>query len=595
MPIPFIPDDAPFTGDQRAWLSGFLAGLHSRLAMPTIAGTAAEPVTGAAAVPLHILYGSQTGNAEGLAQDAADLARRHGLEPHVASLDALDMNALAAMRRLLIVTSTYGEGEMPDNAQLFWDAIAADSAPRLEGLYFAVMALGDTGYDGYCKAGKDIDARLGALGATRTADRVDCDVEYEDAAAAWLSTAVPAIAAVDGVPEASAAVPAASAPTPAKVPSKRSPWNRKNPYRATVLANRVLSGASSSKEVRHYAFALGDSGLVYEAGDGLGVKPVNNSELVDALIGRLRVAPDTTVTVKGSEQRLDELLTHSYEIGVPSLDLIEAIAERSGDDELQHVLSTGDRESLDAWTWGKDVLDVLALDTTLALDPAELLALLRPLQHRVYSISSSPLAHDGTVHLTVASVRYRSAERDRGGVCSTFLADRVAEGESAGVFLSPNKSFRLPADDDVPVVMIGPGTGIAPFRAFLHERRARNAPGRNWLFFGDQHRASDYIYEDELNALSRDGVLSRLDLAFSRDQTEKIYVQNRMREAGKELYGWLEEGAHLYVCGDATRMAKDVDAALHDIVAEHGGRTSDQAEDYVAELRRGKRYLRDVY
>lgn len=441
--------------------------------------------------------------------------------------------------------------------------------PRFEGLYFAVMALGDTSYDEYCTAGEDIDARLEELEATRTADRVD--VEYENAAA----------------------VPAS--PVKPRTASKRSPWNRKNPYRATVLANRVLSGSESSKEVRHYAFSLGDSGLTYEAGDGLGVTPVNNPELVDALVGRLRLDPDTTVTVKGSEQRLDELLTHSYEIGVPSMDLIEAIAERSGDDELQHVLATGDRKALDAWTWGKDVLDVLALDEKLTLDPVELLELLRPLQHRVYSISSSPLAHEGTVHLTVASVRYRSAERDRGGVCSTFLADRVAEGESTGVFVSANKSFRLPADDDTPAIMVGPGTGIAPFRAFLHERRARNASGRNWLFFGDQHRAHDFIYEDELQALSRDGVLTRLDLAFSRDQTEKVYVQNRIRENGKELYSWLEEGGHFYVCGDATRMAKDVDAALHDVIAEHGGRTADQAEDYVAELKRTKRYLRDVY
>lgn len=593
MLIPYIPEDAPFTGDQRVWLSGFLAGLHSKLAMPTAGGIDTHAVTTAPVAPLQILYGSQTGNAEALAQDAADLARKHGMDPHMASLDGIDMNALSAMRRLLVVTSTYGEGEMPDNAQLFWDAVAADSAPRLEGLYFSVMALGDTSYDGYCKAGKDIDARLAALGATRTADRLDCDVEYEDAAATWLESTVPAIAAVDGGTAAVAAPEVAT--KPAKSPTKRSPWNRKNPYRASVLANRVLSGPESSKEVRHYAFSLGDSGLAYEAGDGLGVKPINNPELVDAVIGRLRVAPDTTVTVKGSEQRFDELLTHSYEIGVPSTDLIEFIAERSGDDELAHVLATGDREALDAWTWGKDVLDVLALDDKLALDPAELLELLRPLQHRVYSISSSPLAHEGTVHLTVASVRYRSAERDRGGVCSTFLADRVCEGESAGVFLSANKSFRLPADDDAPVIMVGPGTGIAPFRAFLHERRARSASGRNWLFFGDQHRAEDFIYEDELDGLSRDGVLSRLDLAFSRDQTEKIYVQHRMRENGKELYGWLEEGGYFYVCGDATRMAKDVDSALHDIIAEHGGRSADQAEDYVADLKRSKRYLRDVY
>ncbi len=385
------------------------------------------------------------------------------------------------------------------------------------------------------------------------------------------------------------------APRTAKAVSKRSPWNRKNPYRATVSTNRVISGSESEKEVRHYVLSLGDSGLTYEAGDGLGVKPVNNSELVDALIGRLRVAPDTTVTIKGTAQRLDELLTYSYEIGVPSVDLLEVIAERSSDDELQHVLATGDRESLDAWTWGRDVLDVLALDENLALDPAELLGLLGPLKHRTYSISSSPSAQEGTVHLTVSSVRYRSNERDRGGVCSTFLADRVAEGDQAGVFVSANKSFRLPPDDDAPVIMIGPGTGIAPFRAFLYERQTRNASGRNWLFFGDRHQSSDYLYEDDINTFLRGGILTKLDLAFSRDQAEKIYVQHRMRENGAELFAWLEAGGYFYVCGDATRMAKDVDSALHDVIAEHGGKTAEQAEDYVAELKRDKRYLRDVY
>jgi len=292
---------------------------------------------------------------------------------------------------------------------------------------------------------------------------------------------------------------------------------------------------------------------------------------------------------------LDQVLTSDYEISIPSRDLIEDIARRSGDAELQHILDTEDREALDAWLWGKDVLDLLQLDNSIRLNPEDLLTLLRPLQHRVYSISSSPLAHDGTVHLTVASVRYRSGERDRGGVCSTYLADRVGEGDRVGVFVSKNNSFRLPVDDTTPVVMIGPGTGIAPFRAFLHERRARNASGQNWLFFGDQHQSSDFIYEDELNGLTRNGVLTRLDLAFSRDQSEKIYVQTRMREQGRDLFDWLENGAHVYVCGDATRMAKDVDDALHEVVAEHGGLDADAAEDYVNNLKRSKRYLRDVY
>ncbi|GAB6924658.1 sulfite reductase subunit alpha [Rhodococcus erythropolis] len=590
MEIPYIPEYAPFTGDQRAWLSGFLAGLHSRTVMPGQTGTATATVERAAGAAVHILYGSQTGNAESVAEDAAAAARAHGLEPLVAGLDTVDINALSAMRRVLVITSTYGEGEMPDNAQLFWDAVESESAPRLEGLYFGVLALGDTSYDGYCQSGKNIDARFEALGGTRVVDRTDCDVDYEDPAAEWIVRAVAAVAGVDG--DAGAA---ASPVAPAQTKTK-SQWTRKNPYPATVLANRLLSGEDSAKEVRHFTFALGEDGLDYEAGDGLGIRPINDPALVEAIIHQLGVSGDYVVTAKdGSSAPLDQVLTSDYEISIPSRDLIEDIARRSGDAELQHILDTEDREALDAWLWGKDVLDLLQLDNSIRLNPEDLLTLLRPLQHRVYSISSSPLAHDGTVHLTVASVRYRSGERDRGGVCSTYLADRVGEGDRVGVFVSKNNSFRLPADDAVPVVMIGPGTGIAPFRAFLHERRARNASGQNWLFFGDQHQSSDFIYEDELNGLTRDGVLTRLDLAFSRDQSEKIYVQTRMREQGRELFDWLENGAHVYVCGDATRMAKDVDDALHEVVAEHGGLDADAAEDYVNNLKRSKRYLRDVY
>ncbi|MBJ8341071.1 sulfite reductase subunit alpha [Antrihabitans sp. YC3-6] len=386
-----------------------------------------------------------------------------------------------------------------------------------------------------------------------------------------------------------------SAPRTPRPRTPRSQWNRKNPYAANVLANHRLSGPQSHKEVRHYEFDLGDSGLTYEAGDGIGVRPMNCPSLVTALIDRLGVPAGTPVTDKAGTRTLFDALTESYEISTPSPDLIDEIAQRTGDAELVHVLSTEDHTALDAWLWGKDVLDLLQIDETLTIDPAEFVALLRPLQHRVYSISSSPLAHSGTVHATVASVRYRHAERNRSGVCSTYLADRAGKGSTAGIFVSKNNSFRLPTDDSVPIVMIGPGTGIAPFRAFLHERRATGATGSNWLFFGDQRRAQDFLYEEELDELRRDGVLDRLDLAFSRDQSEKDYVQHRMRENGRDLYDWLQKGAHLYVCGDATRMAKDVDEALHDIVAEHGGITPDQAEDYLDALRREKRYLRDVY
>jgi sulfite reductase (NADPH) flavoprotein alpha-component len=582
MKIPYIPEDAPFNTDQRAWLSGFLAGLHSRLAIETPAVAAAATPTKAAS--LHILYGTQTGNAERVAMEAAASARTLGLAPEVAGLDDITIEQLAAMERLIVVTSTYGEGEMPDNAQLFWEAISASTAPRLENLRFGVLALGDTGYDGFCQAGKLIDMRLEQLGATRILARRDCDIDYEDPAAAWVVQALPLAA------ENAGGVPVSGAPLPAAAP-KAAGWSRKNPYPSRLAVNRRLSGSASAKEIRHYEFDLGDSGLDYEAGDALGVMPVNDPALVSLLLARLGADPQTPA----GEMSLETALAQKFEISTPSRDLIAEVERRAGNEELTHVLRNGDKEALDAFLWGKDICDLLALAPPSAFPAADIVALLKPLQHRAYSISSSPHAAAGSVHLTIASVRYHADGRDRGGVCSTFLADRVAEGSSAGIFVSQNKSFRLPADNDAPVIMVGPGTGVAPFRAFLQERRARGAKGRNWLFFGDQHRDSDFIYADELSEMSRDGLLTHLDLAFSRDQQEKIYVQTRMRENGKALFTWLEEGAAFYICGDASRMARDVDTALTEIIATHGGLPDDRAADYVARLKREKRYLRDVY
>ncbi|MFT4192971.1 MAG: sulfite reductase subunit alpha, partial [Comamonas sp.] len=369
--------------------------------------------------------------------------------------------------------------------------------------------------------------------------------------------------------------------------------SRKNPYAAALVANRRLSGPQSGKDIRHFEFDLEGSGLQYEAGDALGVVPVNDPELVRLLLARLNVAHDTPVP--GHEQSLGDLLTYQLEIAEPPRKLVDFVGQQTAHEELRHILQHDDRDTLAAWLWGKDVLDLLRLDPGRPIDVQAFVALLRPLQHRAYSISSSQKAHPNQVHLTVAAVRYQHAGRARGGVCSTYLADRVGRGEKPTIFFSPNKSFRVPADGEAPLIMVGPGTGIAPFRAFLQERAATGARGRNWLFFGDQHRADDFIYEDELAQWHQGGLLNRLDLAFSRDQAEKVYVQTRMREHGAELYAWLQEGAHFCVCGDATRMARDVDEALHQLIAEHGGLSQEKAADYVNQLRKDKRYLRDVY
>ena len=581
MNMPYIPEDSPFNQDQKAWLAGFMAGLQTRLINTADAGGRSKP-------PIYILYGSQTGNAEGLARTAAASAKQHGLEPVVQSLDEVEMEALGKMRRVLVVTSTYGEGEMPDNAELFWEALSSPTAARIEETTFGVLAIGDTGYDGFCEAGKLIDMRLEQLGAHRLLARVDCDVDFDEPANAWIEAALPLFAEVEGGADEVVAAPAAEEAAPAA-----SAFNRKSPYQSTLAVNRRLSGDSSAKEIRHYEFALGDSGIHYEAGDALNVIPENDPALVSLILSRLNVGADTAVAKQ--DKPLAELLTRNFEICTPSRELIAAIEQRAGNEDLSRLLQSGDKEGLDNWLWGKDTLDLLQLNPGVSLSADEFVSLLKPLQHRAYSISSSSLANPDHIHLTVASVRYNNAGRERGGVCSTYLADRVAEGDQAGIFVSVNKSFRVPVDQHAPVIMVGPGTGIAPFRAFLQERQAAGAAGRNWLFFGDQTRSSDFIYEDELTSLMKAGVLSRLDLAFSRDQQEKIYVQTRMRENGKELYAWLQEGGHFYVCGDASRMAKDVDKALHDVIAEHGGLDAEAATAYVNQLKREKRYLRDVY
>ncbi len=580
MKTPHIPFDAPYSESQRAWLSGFFAGMHTHMLQ------SAGSVNQADVRIVHILYGTQTGNAESLANDAANIAKAHGLKPLVKSMDEVDIGALAAMDYLLIITSTYGEGEMPDNAQMLWDAVSSDSAPKLSNMKFSVLALGDTSYDLFCEAGIEWDKRLAALGAVRIYDRVDCDVDFEEPAANWISAVIPHLA--EGV--------STTVLTDTGVPAIEKPqYNRKNPFPAKMLVNRIVTEASSSKEIRHYEIAITGSGLNYEAGDALCVVPTNCPKLVSDIIQAIGCKGDEDEPVHGEFIALHEALRTQFEIKLPSKELLEEIAQRSGDQELNGILESGDKEQLARYLWGRDTLDLLRQFPNCEFSAAEFIALLKPLQHRAYSISSSGKLYPDSVHLTVASVRYESHGRPHKGVCSTFLADLVDDETEVRCFFTPNKVFRVPEDDSLPMIMVGPGTGVAPFRAFLQEREFRKASGKNWLFFGDRNAATDFIYREELEAMQQSGLLTRLDLAFSRDQAEKIYVQDRMREHGAELFAWLEQGGYFFVCGDAYHMAKDVDKALHEVIAEHGKLTEQQAIDYVNQLKKDKRYVRDVY
>ncbi|NTS75767.1 sulfite reductase flavoprotein subunit alpha [Catenovulum sp. SM1970] len=587
--VPYLPTDLPFSGDQKQWLGGFLAGLHSRLLVKEEGVNNQASAAAAQVKPLTIIYGSQTGNAQGVAEDAAEQAKEYGLTANVIDMDDAELEQLAASERLLVITSTYGEGEMPDNAQALWDAISEDSAPSFANTFFSVLALGDTNYDEFCLAGILWDERLAALGAQRIANRVDCDVDFEEPASQWLAEALATIAE-----KGSSAAATNDAPKSASKKAK-SKYNRQNPLAAKLITKRLETAADSSKEILHYEFSLAGSGESYEAGDALNVIPVNRPDLVADILTHFGADAEQTEPYQGEAQTLKTIFSELLEIRTPSKDFVQELALRSGDAELVNLVKDDNKAQLNDFLWGKDTLDLLRAFSGAQFTVAEFIGLAKPLAPRAYSISSSIKHHPEEVHLTIGNVRYSNEDRDYNGVCSTFLADIAEVGDSVKCYFAPNKSFAVPSDPMAPMIMVGPGTGIAPFRAFLEERLATDAKGDNWLFFGDRNSATDFIYQSEIEAMQASGLLTRLDLAFSRDQAEKVYVQDKMLANADELFAWLERGGYFFICGDAYRMAKDVDKALHQIIEQSGNMSAEAAADYVNKLKKDKRYVRDVY
>jgi len=577
------------SAEQLQWVSGYAAGLAAA-ASPRAALAGSHPgivaANNAASEKLTVLYASQTGNGEAIAQALADRARAQGFSAAAHSLADYKPASLKRESLVTFVVSTHGEGDPPDDAEIFYEFLFSKKAPKLDSLKYSVLALGDSSYVNFCQTGREFDARLLELGANRFAATIECDLDYDDAAAAWSDKVLAAVPELLGVAN-SSAVPVLRAVEPLSV------YGKSNPFSAEILVNQKITGGASSKDVRHIELSLEGSGLTYEPGDSLAVVALNPPQLVAELLGELNLDGGAVVTPKDEAMKLADALRNYYEITVVNLGFLRAWAAVANSEQLSALLDDSDTAPLSEFVDSHQIVDVVrAYPAT--VDAEQFATMLRRLSPRSYSISSSLTANPDEVHITVAAVRYDAHGREHWGSASTYLADRLIEGASVSVFIERNKRFRLPADE-VPVVMIGPGTGIAPFRAFVEERVERGAAGENWLFFGDRNLDSDFLYQLEWQRHLKQGNLQRLDVAFSRDQSEKIYVQDRIRESGAELNRWIESGAAIYVCGDAKHMAGDVDQALREVLISHGGLDEAAALQKLKDLRTAGRYQRDVY
>ncbi|MGG7219272.1 assimilatory sulfite reductase (NADPH) flavoprotein subunit [Bacillus sp. ATD] len=580
------------TESQKIWLSGYLSA-QSVSAQET-AGAPAAAVSAEAPAPavskeVTVLYGSQTGNAQGLAENAGKQLEQSGFQVTVSSMSDFKPNQLKKVTNLLIVVSTHGEGDPPDNALSFHEFLHGRRAPKLEDLRFSVLALGDSSYEFFCQTGKEFDQRLEELGGERISPRVDCDLDYDEPAAEWLEGVLKGLNEAGG--GSAAPAPAAAAQT------GQSSYSRTNPFRAEVLENLNLNGRGSNKETRHVELSLEGSGLTYEPGDSLGVYPENDPELVELLLKEMNWDPEEIVTLnkQGDVRPLKEALISHYEITVLTKPLLEQAAQLTGSEELRELLAPGNEENAKAYIEGRDLLDLVRDYGPFSVSAQQFVSILRKMPARLYSIASSLSANPDEVHLTIGAVRYDAHGRERKGVCSILCAERLQPGDTLPVYVQHNQNFKLPKDPETPIIMVGPGTGVAPFRSFMQEREETGAEGKAWMFFGDQHFVTDFLYQTEWQNWLKDGVLTKMDVAFSRDTEEKVYVQHRMLEQSAELFEWLQEGAAVYICGDEKHMAHDVHNTLLEIIEKEGNMSREEAEAYLADMQQQKRYQRDVY
>ncbi|WP_255233807.1 assimilatory sulfite reductase (NADPH) flavoprotein subunit [Bacillus altitudinis] len=578
------------TEQQKIWLTGYLS------AQATLAGSevvAPAPSAAAAVQPVSkdvtVLYGSQTGNSEGLAKKTAQHLEEKGFQVTLSSMSDFKPNNLKKINNLLVIVSTHGEGDPPDNALSFHEYVHSRRAPKLDHLSFSVLSLGDSSYEFFCQTGKEFDERFEELGGTRLFDRVDCDLDYDEPFSEWLQGVASSLSEGEAV-----SLPQESAGANNQAVSE---YSRTNPFYAEVLENINLNGRGSNKETRHLELSLEGSGLVYEPGDSLGIYPTNDPALVDELIQTCGWNAEEAVTVhkNGDTLPLKEALTSHFEITVLTKPLLQKIAALTKSESLHALLEEGNEEKLKEYIAGRDLVDAARDFGPFEGTAAEFTSILRKIPARLYSIASSLKANDEEVHLTIGAVRYDAHGRERQGVCSILCAERLQPGDTLPVYIQHNQNFKLPQDPDTPIIMVGPGTGIAPFRSFMQEREEMGANGKSWLFFGDQHFVTDFLYQTEWQKWLKDGVLTKMDVAFSRDTEEKVYVQHQMKKQSKELFEWLEQGAYVYICGDEKHMAHDVHNTLLSIIQEEGAMSKEKAESYLANLQQQKRYQRDVY